>query len=144
MRTLPPVVTPLFFVLAAFTDDVGDIIVPLFLFFDEGGLFGFLDLDIVAVRGIAGDLLAFGLGVGVLKRNELDVRGLRRRGLGLVGGEVIAGEIGRAHDAERDAADRSHRHGELERDAGPESHAEKITCARNSPQKPAKGRTRIA
>ena len=71
------------FVLAAFADDVGDVVVALFLLLDERRLFGLLDLDVVvAFGGFAVGLLARGLGVGVLERNQLDVGGLRLGGLG--------------------------------------------------------------
>jgi hypothetical protein len=40
-----------FLVLAAFTDDVGDVVITLFGLFDERSLFGLLDFDIVVARG---------------------------------------------------------------------------------------------
>src|SRR3954462_13468508 len=73
------------FVFAAFADDVGDIVVALFLLFDEGGLFGFLDLEIVVAFDGLALLLAGGFCVGVLKRDKLDVSGLRQFGFGLLG-----------------------------------------------------------
>src|SRR6478736_2178319 len=74
------------FVFAAFADDVSDVVVALFLFFDEGGFLGLLDLEVVvAFDGIALRFLAGGLGVGVLKRDELDVGRLRQFGFGFLG-----------------------------------------------------------
>src|SRR5437763_13127411 len=73
------------FVFAAFADDVGDVVVALFLLFDEGGFFGLLDLEVVvAFDGIALRFLAGGLGVGVLKRDEFDVGRLRQFDFGLL------------------------------------------------------------
>src|SRR5258708_32785589 len=74
-----------FFVLAAFTDDVGDVVVTLFGLLDERRLFGLLDLDIVlAFRGGLA-LLARGLSIGVFERHQLDVGVFRRLGLGFLG-----------------------------------------------------------
>src|SRR5207248_7294465 len=74
-----------FLVLAAFTDDVGDVVIALFGLLDERRLFGLLDLDIVlAFRGGLA-LLARGLGVGVFERHELNVGVLRRLRLGFLG-----------------------------------------------------------
>ena len=59
-----------FFVLWAVTDNIGDVIVALFLFLDEGGFLGVLDLDIVvAFYGVDVFALlgALRLSVGVLK-----------------------------------------------------------------------------
>ena len=67
----------LLLVLAAFADDVGDVVVALFLLLDERRLFGLLDLDIVVSGGRGFALLALGLGVGVLQRDEFGVRRLR-------------------------------------------------------------------
>src|SRR5712672_4595161 len=67
----PPRKSGFLFVFAAFADDVGDVVVALFLLFDEGGFLGLLDLEVVlALDGFA-FLLAGGFGVGVLKRDEL-------------------------------------------------------------------------
>src|SRR5882757_8349101 len=74
------------FVFAAFADDVGDVVVALFLLFDEGGFFGLFDFEVVfALGGFAVRFLAGGFGVGVLKRDELDVGRLRQLGFGLLG-----------------------------------------------------------
>src|SRR5436190_23383298 len=73
------------FVFAAFADDVSDVVVTLFLFFDEGGFLGLLDLEVVLALGGFAFLLAGGFGVGVLKRDELDVGRLRQLDFGLLG-----------------------------------------------------------
>src|SRR5881394_2365142 len=73
------------FVFAAFADDVGDVVVALFLLFDEGGFLGLLDLEVVLALGGFAFLLAGGFGVGVLQRDELDVGRLRQLDFGLLG-----------------------------------------------------------
>src|ERR1043165_7919653 len=73
------------FVFAAFADDVGDVVVALFLLFDEGGFFGLLDLEIVLGLDGFAFLLAGGFGVGILKRDELDVGRLRQFDFGFLG-----------------------------------------------------------
>ena len=73
------------FVFAAFADDVGDVVVALFLLFNEGGFLGLLDLEIVVALDSFAFLLAGGFGVGVLKRDELDVGRLRQFDFGLLG-----------------------------------------------------------
>src|SRR3954469_4976216 len=72
------------FVFAAFADDVGDVVVAFFLLFDEGGFLGLLDLEIVVALDGFAVLLAGGFSVGVLKRDKLDVGGLRQFGFGLL------------------------------------------------------------
>src|SRR5436853_82384 len=47
------------FVFAAFADDVGDVVVALFLLFDEGGFFGLLDLEVVVAFDGLKDRAAF-------------------------------------------------------------------------------------
>ena len=93
---------------------------PSSCLFDEGRLFGLLDLDIVvAFDGLAFGLLALGLGVGVLERDELDVGGLRRLGLGFLG--LRGGRGGRCSGSGRGGrcgclggAAARHRHDDLE------------------------------
>src|SRR5829696_6593474 len=79
----------LLFVLAALADDVGDVLVTLFGFFDEGvERLVALDLDVFALRGLAlscGLGAATGLRVSVFERNQLRIRGLGCLGLGLLG-----------------------------------------------------------
>src|SRR4029078_6703844 len=84
----------LLLVLAALADNVGDVLVALLGLLDEGRLLGLLeegrllgllDLDVVvglALGGLGRGLLALGLSVGVLQRNQFDVGVLRRFGLG--------------------------------------------------------------
>ena len=77
------------FVFAAFADDVGDVVVALFLLFNEGGFLGLLDLEIVVALDSFAFLLAGGFGVGVLKRDELDVGRLRQFDFGLLAMAIV-------------------------------------------------------
>src|SRR5436190_18272508 len=70
--------------LFALADDVGDILVALFLLLDQRGVVeALIDLDIVfrALGPLGAGLLALRLGVGILERDEFGVRRLRRHGL---------------------------------------------------------------
>src|SRR5208337_1726466 len=69
-------------------DDVGHVLVALFLFLDEGGvvhpLVFQLDLLFGSLDRLPFGLLALGFGVGFLKRNEFGLGGLRRNHLFLL------------------------------------------------------------
>src|SRR6266566_9407740 len=94
------------FVVLTLADDIGDVVVSLFLFLDEGGIVeALVDLDILfGSFGRLRALLALGLGVSILERHELSVLGLRHDGLFLTrrrrprGGRRFRTRPGRQHD----------------------------------------------
>src|SRR5689334_21282500 len=71
------------FVVLTLADDIGDVVVGLFLLLDEGCIVhALIDLDVVLGSfGPFGALLALRLGVSILERDELSVLGLRHHGL---------------------------------------------------------------
>src|SRR5262245_59126404 len=71
------------FVVLTLADDIGDVVVGLFLLLDKGGVIeALIDLDIVlGAFGRLRALLALRLGVSILERHELSVLGLRHDGL---------------------------------------------------------------
>src|SRR5215813_11148489 len=97
------------FVILTLADDIGDVIVGLFLLLDEGGIVhALIDLDIVlAPFGHFRALLALRLGVSILERHKLSVLGLRHHGLFLTRRHGTAGRRFRT----RPGRQRRHRHG---------------------------------
>src|SRR5215813_11084241 len=71
------------FVILTLADDIGDVVVGLFLLLDEGGIVqALIDLDVVlGPFGRLSALLALRLGVSILERHELSLLGLRHNGL---------------------------------------------------------------
>src|SRR5262245_42171690 len=74
---------PLLLLVLDVPDDVGDVLVALLLLLDEGGVVHGLVLELALLLGALGrvalgGLLALGLGVGFLERDELGIRRLRR------------------------------------------------------------------
>src|SRR5215203_4196320 len=68
------------FLVRHIADDVGDVLVPLLLLLDEGGIInGLIDLNVLgALDDFAfAVLLSLRLGIRILERHEFGVRGLR-------------------------------------------------------------------